>query len=292
MPGGKNLGLVATRFIKAGELIISEKPPFVLNLLNLDEDTYMDDGVTQQSALSLLTPQRREGYLSLHNCFGDEYPLTSGILRTNYLPVDVTPTPNVDDPCGVKGIFPHLCRANHSCSPNASYFFDVTTFSGQFWAARDIQPNEEICIQYTWALKGRDRRREVGQEYFRFTCQCSTCTLPEAESKVSDVRRLFIEELLPNVESPALADDKLAQDATIEQVEQAAKYAKEEGLFHFVGRIRFAGAKLLLQQQRWVEAEALGKEAKEAFFRCQGPSSYNVQACDGFLQDIRAHASN
>ena len=135
IPGSKNLGLVATRFIKAGELIISEKPPFVLNLLNLDEDTYMDDGVTQQSVLSLLTSQCRESYLFLHNCFRDKYPLTSGILRTNYLPVDVTPMPDIDDPCSIKGIFPHLCRVNHSCLPNASYFFDVTTFSGQFWAA-------------------------------------------------------------------------------------------------------------------------------------------------------------
>jgi hypothetical protein len=288
VPGGKHLGVVATRLIKAGELVVSEKPTFVLNLLKLDEK-YLDDGPMQLSALSLLAPERRDGYMSLYNCFEKEHPPPSGILRTNYLPVDITPTPDVGDACGVKGIFELLCRANHSCSPNVNYFFDFATFSGQFWAVRDIQPGEEICIQYLWLLRTREKRREVGEEYFRFTCQCRICSRSHAESEQGDARRLFIDSLMPDIETPSLANDKLNEDVTIQQLEDAVKYAEEEELFVFIGRIRIAGAKLLIEQQSWVEAGAWARLAKDAFVRSQGPSSYNVKACEGLLEDIRAH---
>ncbi len=43
-----------------------------------------------------------------------------------------------------------LSRLNHSCHPNADHVYDDVACVAILFAQRDIQPGEEICIDYTY----------------------------------------------------------------------------------------------------------------------------------------------
>ena len=49
------------------------------------------------------------------------------------------------------GLFHHTSAINHACNPNAVRGFDDHTRQLSIHACRDIQPGEEITIDYVWA---------------------------------------------------------------------------------------------------------------------------------------------
>jgi SET domain len=235
----KGVGMVAKHFIKAGELIFSELPILVLNTISLGADQYLNDGSMQWAALSELVPKRRDSYLALKNSFGEEVHAVPAILRSNYFGVDLSDCPNDQKNCGIMGIFPTLSRANHSCTPNAGYFFDHSTFSGQFWAHVDIQQGEEICIQYVPILTTRKERQDMLWTHFRFVCQCAACTLPPQQSERSDSRRVFLGEL---VRSLGMEDPSSV--VTLQKLHTALNYAEKDGLRAVLPKIWKCGATL------------------------------------------------
>jgi len=121
----KGLAMVASRDIKGGELIHSERPFYVtLQTKAIAPDQGANSGGGfHRSAASRLSYKSRKSLLSLSSCYDpkkvDEIP---GKLATNYLPVDVTERPNDDESQEARkycGAFETLSRANHSCGPNA-----------------------------------------------------------------------------------------------------------------------------------------------------------------------------
>ena len=65
---------------------------------------------------------------------------------------------------------------NHSCSPNVNRIRAGRTMF--FVAARDIEPEEELCITYInqGRLQSREERLEVLKESYHFECQCAICS--------------------------------------------------------------------------------------------------------------------
>jgi hypothetical protein len=181
-------GAFASRLIQRGDLILSEKPIFTVANVTINLLKCM----SIITALRNLSPYHLDHFLSLHNshtecsCFPN--PLL-GILATNAFDI------NDDD----SGICLRASRFNHSCSPNARFSFNSNTGELRIYALGNIPPGEEIFVSYisgrSLYASPRRSRQDVLRDRYHFTCACSVCNLSEAESKMSDVRRVKVNEL-------------------------------------------------------------------------------------------------
>jgi hypothetical protein len=181
-------GAFATRDIQRGDLILSEKPIFSTPTDVPEPLKY----ISIEAAVRDLSPTDLDSYLSLQNshdkcpCFPN--PLV-GIFGTNSFTVA-----NDDS-----GICLRASRFNHSCSPNARFSFNSNTGELRIFALGTIPHGEEIFVAYISSrrLYGNPRRsrQAILRTRYHFTCACSICSLPEAESKMSDARRQKVKEL-------------------------------------------------------------------------------------------------
>ena len=190
VPGLQNgKGAFATRNIQRGDLILSEKPIFTIpnNTPEPRKHNFIE------SAVRNLSPTHLDMYLSLQNshekCPCVLRPLP-GIFETNAYGVS-----DSEGPSG--GICLRASRFNHSCSPNARFSFNSNTGDLRIYALGTIPRGEEIFIGYiSEHLLGRrpykslrQSRQDTLRARYHFTCECSVCSLFEAESNISDARR-------------------------------------------------------------------------------------------------------
>ncbi|RYP40633.1 hypothetical protein DL769_011736 [Monosporascus sp. CRB-8-3] len=135
--------------------------------------------------LEALTKEEQRQFFALHNNFPGKYPF-AGIVKTNALP------------CGpgasIGGVYPTICRINHSCLPNCHNNWNEDLELETIHAIKDIRPGEEITIDYTEGGPSDTRRIKLKQS-FGFDCDCVVCSLPPAELKTSDDRRRRIQAL-------------------------------------------------------------------------------------------------
>jgi hypothetical protein len=180
-------GAFATRDIQRGDLILSERPIFCV-LTKTPKYGHVE------AAVRGLSPADLDRYFSLHNthtkcsCYPDP---VQGIFITNAFTVGAA---NRD--CGV---CVRASRFNYSCSPNAKYSFDSSTGDLRIHALGTIPCGEEIFITYIGCRQlfgsTRQSRQANLRTRYHFTCACSTCSHPEAKSKMSDARRRKVNEL-------------------------------------------------------------------------------------------------
>ncbi|KAN0128761.1 hypothetical protein V8E53_013422 [Lactarius tabidus] len=177
-----------------------------------------------EAAVRALSPAELDSYLSLHNshnkCLCHPDPL-QGIFATNSFAVGTAH----DD----SGICLRGSRFNHSCSPNARHSFNSNTGELEIHALGTIPCGDEICIAYIssrW-LYGTPRRsrQAILRTRYHFTCVCSVCSLPEAESKMSDARRHKANELLEIARRLLPTQEDQCLNVTIE----ALRLVQEEG---------------------------------------------------------------
>ena len=188
VPNGE--GAFASRDIQKGDLILSERPIFCLPA-NVPDPLWR---IYIEAEVRKLSPTDLDGYLSLQNSHNKCSPLPSplaGIYDTNAF------TASASDDEG--GICLRASRFNHSCSPNAFYDFNSNTGELQINALRNIPRGEEIFITYVSRRcvygSPRQLRQAILRSGYHFNCACSVCSLPEAESKMSDARRQRLGEL-------------------------------------------------------------------------------------------------
>ena len=189
-PGLQNgKGAFASKDIQRGDLIMSEKPLFTIphNAPEPRRHTSIEAAVRE------LSPTHLDNYLSLHNshtkCSCSLRPLP-GIFRTNSFQVS-------DSGRSAGGICLKASRFNHSCTPNARFTFNSNTGDIRIYALGTIPRGEEIFIEYigrdllgkTLYGSPRQSRQDTLRTRYHFTCECSTCSLSESESKKSDARR-------------------------------------------------------------------------------------------------------
>ena len=78
------------------------------------------------------------------------------------------------------GVCLKMSRFNHSCRPNAQYFWNVDTNTRDVRALRKIKQGEEITLSYNSTLS-REERRTYLKDQFNFDCSCEACDLTEEE---------------------------------------------------------------------------------------------------------------
>lgn len=171
---GKGKGLVATRDISPGTLILSDPPLITTDVITSVETTEKD----LAQSLKALPKDSQRAYLSLHNNYPGKNPL-SNIVRSNGYPLG--PGSNVG------GVFANVSRINHSCRPNAKHTWNASLKQQTVYAIRPIAAGHELTLSY---LQGGtyDQRQQELQSFFGFTCTCDLCSKPLTERAASDSR--------------------------------------------------------------------------------------------------------
>ena len=177
------MGVIATRDIKAGELILKEKPFVVW----ADEED-VDD---LERAVQALTDTEKKSYYA-HHIAGPykQLPPTLGIFKTNGLPLEH----------GALGFFDQGSRFNHSCLPNCSNHWDEGQEVRWSIANREIRKGEEIQISYGRTRAPKSERQGWLEASFGFICGCKACSYEEDRTRESDRRRITIQEIYDSVE--------------------------------------------------------------------------------------------
>lgn len=169
---GKGVGIFATRDIKRGECILSEKP-LVFASRNL---------IKTQRAIDAMTDLDKKSFFALHNIHSD-VPTAFGIVRTNALPLGA----NAVD-CAVYEV---MSRVNHSCAPNVHHTWNSKTKKEYLHAIEDIATGSEILTSYLEPFLVREDRMKFLRKNFKFECHCNLCAAPSPEYD-STVNRIKI----------------------------------------------------------------------------------------------------
>lgn len=177
---GKGLGLIATRKIFRGDLIVEERPVLtapqgLMGLMQLQKQFDELEGSVQGQIMDLCDKTALDG----------SGKTLLGVFSTNALPQ------------GVGSSDAALClvisRANHSCISNC--YHGWVDGRERLYCDADIASGEEICTNYIqWHLTTEQRQCEL-QAKFGFACDCPACKQEETLRKKHDAIRLKIGEL-------------------------------------------------------------------------------------------------
>mmetsp|Transcript_8184 Transcript_8184/g.11801 ORF Transcript_8184/g.11801 Transcript_8184/m.11801 type:complete len:272 (+) Transcript_8184:49-864(+) len=88
------------------------------------------------------------------------------------------------------GVFPIMCRMNHSCDPNVQHHWDEQLELLFLFATRDIQKGDELYCSYGQfhAHQATQERRDHLMSNFGFHCLCEKCKLGDKEQVASDLK--------------------------------------------------------------------------------------------------------
>ena len=75
--------------------------------------------------------------------------------------------------CNGTALFALTCCANHSCVPNVQLQYNEDS-TGVLVALRDLEPHEELCINYV-GLEQPTELRQADLRHYGFTCSCERC---------------------------------------------------------------------------------------------------------------------
>ncbi|KAJ7730529.1 hypothetical protein B0H16DRAFT_1329854 [Mycena metata] len=210
---GKGLGVLATRLIRRGELIMA-------NTASVMADVKSEEGLSEakfqamvSAAAESLPAAHRNAVmrLSIHNANTlTDAEIASKVMAINAYSVD-DPRDDVADPVKFSTIFPELSRINHACRPNTAYFFDWETMAQYVYAVVDIPPGEELSVTYIDGIVSREERLEKLHVTWGFECSCAQCTLESPQARASDTRIKQIKALVDRLESPGRGNPGMAE---------------------------------------------------------------------------------
>ncbi len=239
--GDKGLGILATRRIKRGELVMVDTPFHPLLCfqgLEHPEATqplrFFDDGHWQPVHNSFLglSPEMQARYLTLTNSAEKEdwirlhapgrptradaqvYRIAAKFWENAFV------EPHVRSP--KRALYLTAARLNHSCTPNVEVRVRCKTEVVDTWcvevrAVCYIEADAELTICYVPILSGPDVRSEDLRARWDFTCRCVACD----PSVSSDGQILFEPQ---SAERRRRLDDQLRESAEIWKNRDAPLY--------------------------------------------------------------------
>ncbi len=205
---GLEYGLFAARPIRAGEVVVTERPLVAAHDRPTMHPTFAWDLVDLILANARLTEQFYS--LQLHATkfrvdmddqrtereLSKKYKRGREVIRKLYMSVctnNVGYGGSIGQTAG-HGIYPVVSRANHSCVPSAEYnSTDVATKEVSLVALADIEPGKAITWNYgdTPEFNAADyvKRNFNLVDNFRFVCRCPKCEL-EMPTELTGVKDL------------------------------------------------------------------------------------------------------
>lgn len=165
----KGKGLIATRDIQAGEIIITEPIIFAVGLPIAERPLHTAGWLegTYSQAIGFLSPASRSAFEAL-NGSGSLYrplPHLAKLMSNNWVADFYLKSPNVK---GGYALYDIISRANHSCAPNASFSRSPSIIDGKIHAVRLIPAGAEITVSYTVLTASRSDRRKLLAAQFNF----------------------------------------------------------------------------------------------------------------------------
>ncbi|KAF9036932.1 SET domain-containing protein, partial [Hymenopellis radicata] len=185
------LGMFATRNIKQGDLILSERALIIfpaavpysadvsgLSAQDLQRVVLHSGEKLVERLFDRMNPGQKKAYMSLHNShkLDGSGPLF-GVARTNgYKIVPLADSEKGEGDAGAySGVFDQLSRINHSCGSNTTRRFHMPSFSMRLYATRDIRQGEEITANYDSVWEST-ALRQAQMDRYGFRCTCSSCS--------------------------------------------------------------------------------------------------------------------
>ena len=206
---GKGIGCVAKSDIKEGTLVLREYP----KLLTPEDDdsvTVKEQAERIIGAFTEMPEEYKKRYFQLHNMyfeFGDDDVLKewsegmrqralSLFQRTNNMTFPNITSKRAFEVWGIyttnffhNGVCIKMSRFNHSCRPNATYFWNVDTNTRDLRTLRNVKEGEEMTVSYINTTETRDGRQSLLKDRYNFDCNCEGCDLNEEEiqKEIEDV---------------------------------------------------------------------------------------------------------
>ena len=203
---GKGVGCIALVEIMKGNLVLRETPQLLhpvsakRQLIHDDEEYEEEEEEAKHlefcvNAFMKMSKKDQESYLDLHNKFDTEKDAWSSDMRQKYSEWQNLVVPNISQAKAFKviaildtngfhnGVCLKMSRFNHSCQPNAQYFWNEDSNTRDLRTLRKIDKGEEITVNYISSyLLGREERQTYLKDTYNFDCNCTACDLTEDES--------------------------------------------------------------------------------------------------------------
>ncbi|RYO73756.1 hypothetical protein DL766_000568 [Monosporascus sp. MC13-8B] len=247
---GKGFGLVATRSLRDGELVMSRTPAVMANAKTVNGLGKYHLADLLRNGVESLSSEHKSQYLNLstHDEAATYEEKVYKIFKTNSFRTGAH-----DGESDFHSTFTEVSRLNHDCRPNCAYYFDHTTFAHKVIAVRDIAPGEELTISYYDPLQPSSERRQRLSRDWGFACSCRSCTagtqqIAESDKRIEEVHQLWKE----------LDDYTSNSKATPEKAERLVQLYKQEGIY---GRLHEAYYRAAVE---WIGVGNAGKAAEHA----------------------------
>jgi hypothetical protein len=275
---GKGLGVFAAQDLDIGDMVLQETPALKIFPPEFVKGTgYPMSAVTKlvRTEFDALSPIEQEEIMSLtyHATATEEATMDKlGIIfRTNAYN------------SGTEiGLFPKIARINHSCRPNASYYWSDRLNKRIVYATRKITKGEEIFVSYIPLLLPQEQRQKHLDRY-GFKCSCEACAQKRAAKEVSDDRRISISKAFVDFE-PQLT---LTPPKTKSAKQQARKNAKaslqltelvhQEGLADYYAKAYRVAAICHARVKDWQPAAIWANKGYELKFLEDPQSVYTME---------------
>jgi len=157
---GKGLGVVASRDIEPGQLIMSETA-LILARRETSECLTVNQARQIFKQAAMLNKVQKSKLMDLH-CLEERKVLD--IFKNNCIHVD---DHNI-------GLFLLISRINHSCCPNSIVCQGTVK---EVRAMKFIKKGEEITMTYIVNTSDNKEKREQDLRYWQFECDCEVCSL-------------------------------------------------------------------------------------------------------------------
>ncbi|TFK70366.1 hypothetical protein BDN72DRAFT_856973 [Pluteus cervinus] len=226
---GRGKGLIATRDIEQGELLIKEKPLFVVPPQITTSPTEL-----VASLLGQLPVEGRDAFWNLsyvnfpRELVPEEHPdeVALAIFETNAVSAGDS-----------VGIFPRMARLNHGCSGAFNSVYSWREREGALYvhALKPVKKGEELLTVYTNTKQRRSDRRAYLERHYGFRCACRVCSLEDESSRQSDNRLLAIAEEYQKFSG--WGQEQIDGREAIETVKRLWKIEDEEGYWSERGQL-------------------------------------------------------
>lgn len=271
---GKGLGVLSTRSLEPGELVLAERPMLEYEGLG---PAWLAGA---QQRFDLLRKPLQQEVLALQDAFAKSSGKKSleGILRTNSLSRGMSSD----------GLLCKLSsRLNHSCVPNCDWCWDEETREVRIYASSAVAEGEELCIHYVELRAPKGARVKQLQDMYKFTCRCAACKLGGAALESSDRRRERMATLNQKLDAVGNKDAKLA----IEMVDELMELYLEEGIHSksFRKRACFYAYQFALVLCNFEAASFYVERAHEYSVLCHGTHHAQSRRLAKYVKNPRSH---
>ncbi|EIW59597.1 uncharacterized protein TRAVEDRAFT_121744 [Trametes versicolor FP-101664 SS1] len=184
---GRGMGVVASRDISQGDLIIREKPLFLSSV----PVSTSSPGAILLAALAPLSPTQRA---SFYNLSYSHFPegVQKGTARYNEELALAIFQNNAVSAGESTGIFPRMARLNHGCSHAFNVVYAWRDYEGVLvvHALKPIKEGQELLTTYTDTKRPQHVRRQFLLDHYGFDCRCAACRAPSDDLVARSDQRL------------------------------------------------------------------------------------------------------